>query len=101
MTITTSVDKTGIALKCVWDGSVVTTATVIGTGGTTVTCRTPKMPTGAKSLQIDEAGAVTTSLGDFTFFREFPPAFLLFWQYYSLWARYNDPSFFYTACFSA
>jgi len=68
MTITTSVDKTDIALKCVWDGSVVTTATVIGTGGTTVTCRTPKMPTGAKSLQIDEAGAVTTSLGDFTFF---------------------------------
>jgi len=67
VTITTSADKTGVAIQCQWGGSVLTTATVVS--ATQVTCRTPKMPTGAKALQIVEAGgAAHASMGDFTFF---------------------------------
>merc|ERR1712100_540077 len=66
VTITTSADKNGVAIQCKWGGSVLTTATVVS--ATQVTCRTPKMPTGAKALQIVEADTAHASMGDFTFF---------------------------------
>lgn len=68
--ITGSAIPTTGTLQCQWGGATLTTATVIN--ATHVSCRSPKMSTGAKEVKMVEAGGTAIQIGTtqvtFTFF---------------------------------
>jgi len=69
MIVGSSIPASTIKLECKWAGSTLTTATRIN--DTHVSCRTPKMSTGAKSLKIREGGTADRDISanpQFTFF---------------------------------
>merc|ERR1719240_1059258 len=73
-------------LQCKWAGSTLTTATKINS--THVSCRTPKMSTGSKSVQILEAGTTTKEIATASTFTFFPTMFVSDFKTSSV-LRYN------------
>ena len=73
-------------LQCKWAGSTLTTATKINS--THVSCRTPKMSTGSKSVQIVEGGSTTKEIATASTFTFFPTMFVSDFKTSSV-LRYN------------